>query len=95
MRGTAFNGVHPGRIHRGFMVLSRRPHGRYAVYQRILSLLAIEDALVPQIWGYEIANSIFVSCVNQSRISEGQIAESLRMLGTANPVRDTGFLVER
>jgi predicted nucleic acid-binding protein len=54
--------------------------------RRILALLANHDAVVPAIWAYEIANSIFVSCKRRSRINEAQIEEYLQLLN-ALPIR--------
>jgi hypothetical protein len=51
------------------------PYSRY-----ILALLATSDAIVPQIWGFEIANCIFVSFTKRKRITLQQIAEYLRRL---------------
>jgi predicted nucleic acid-binding protein len=48
--------------------------------RQILGLLAIHDALVPEIWGFEIANCIFVSFSKRRRISEPQIQEYLQRL---------------
>ena len=46
----------------------------------ILVLLATQDAIVPAIWGFEIANSIFVSFSKRKRTTEAQIAEYLGLL---------------
>jgi hypothetical protein len=48
--------------------------------RRILGLLATNDAIVPEIWAFEIANSIFVSFNKRKRITEGQIEDYLRRL---------------
>jgi predicted nucleic acid-binding protein len=48
--------------------------------RRILKELASYDAAVPEIWAYEIANSIFVSYSRRRRINELQIQEYLRLL---------------
>src|SRR5208282_476386 len=48
--------------------------------RHILKLLATEDAVVPEIWAFEIANSIFVSFCKRRRITELQIQEYLRRL---------------
>ncbi len=44
------------------------------------------DAVVPEIWAFEIANSIFVSFNKRKRITEEQIEEYLRRL-KALPIR--------
>jgi predicted nucleic acid-binding protein len=54
--------------------------------RRILSSLATDDAIVPEIWGFEVANSIFVSFSKRNRITEKQIEEYLRLL-KALPIR--------
>jgi predicted nucleic acid-binding protein len=41
----------------------------------ILSRLAIDDAVVPEIWAFEIANSIYVSYNRRKRITDQQIRE--------------------
>jgi hypothetical protein len=48
------------------------PYGR-----RVLELLATDDAIVPEIWAFEVANSIFVSFKKRHRITERQIEEYL------------------
>jgi predicted nucleic acid-binding protein len=48
--------------------------------RHVLKELANSDALVPEIWAFEIANSIFVSFSKRKRISEQQIAEYLSLL---------------
>jgi predicted nucleic acid-binding protein len=45
--------------------------------RRILKELLVNDAVVPEIWAFEIANSIFVSCNRRNRITERQIHEYL------------------
>jgi predicted nucleic acid-binding protein len=47
--------------------------------RRILNELLMRDALVPEIWAFEIANNIFVSH-RKRRITEQQIAEFLDLL---------------
>ena len=47
-------------------------------YQR----LAKDDKLVPEIWAFEIANSIFVSFSKRKQIDESQSAEYLALLRT-------------
>jgi predicted nucleic acid-binding protein len=57
------------------------------VYTRhILKELAVNDAIVPEIWAFEIANSIFVSYAKRKRITEQQIQEYLGLL-KALPIR--------
>jgi predicted nucleic acid-binding protein len=43
-------------------------------------LLATHDAIVPEIWAFEIANSIFVSFKKRKRITVRQIEEYLHRL---------------
>ncbi len=51
------------------------------LYSRhILALLTTHDAIVPEIWAFEVANSIFVSFIKRKRITEQQIAEYLQTL---------------
>jgi predicted nucleic acid-binding protein len=51
------------------------------LYSRtILKRLAVDNAVVPEIWAFEIANSIFVSCSRRKRITERQIVEYLDLL---------------
>ena len=52
----------------------------------ILNRLAVEDAIVPEIWAFEIANSVFVSYSKRRRITEQQIREYLDLL-KALPIR--------
>lgn len=54
--------------------------------RRILSKLATDDALVPEIWAFEIANIIFVAFNRRKRISQKQIDEYLMRL-KALPIR--------
>jgi predicted nucleic acid-binding protein len=54
--------------------------------RRILSRLATDDALVPEIWGFEIANIIFVAFNRRKRINQRQIDEYLMRL-KALPIR--------
>jgi predicted nucleic acid-binding protein len=51
-----------------------------------LSRLAVDDAIVPEIWAFEIANSIFVSCNRRKRVNERQIGKYLGLL-KALPIR--------
>jgi predicted nucleic acid-binding protein len=53
---------------------------------RVLKDLVANDAVVPEIWTFEIANSIFVSFSKRNRISEQQIPEYLSLL-KALPIR--------
>ena len=41
---------------------------------------------MPEIWAFEIANGIFVSCTRRKRITEQQVLEYLQLL-KALPVR--------
>lgn len=52
----------------------------------ILKELAANDAVVPEVWPFEIANAIFVSIAKRKRITERQIREYLNLL-KALPVR--------
>jgi predicted nucleic acid-binding protein len=54
--------------------------------RRILKELVANDAIVPEIWAFEIANSIFVSYSKRKRITEQQIQEYLALL-KALPIR--------
>ena len=54
--------------------------------RRILGMLAAHDAVVPQVWAFEIANIIFVSFNKRKRITERQIQEYLERL-KALPIR--------
>lgn len=54
--------------------------------RRILLKLATDNAVVPQIWGFEIANIIFVAFDKRKRISQRQIDEYLQLL-KALPIR--------
>jgi predicted nucleic acid-binding protein len=48
--------------------------------RHILTLLETRDAIVPDIWPFEIANMIFVSFNKRRRITEPQIREYLERL---------------
>ena len=48
--------------------------------RRVLEELIANDAIVPEIWAFEIANNIFVSYSTRKRISEQQIADYLSLL---------------
>jgi predicted nucleic acid-binding protein len=52
----------------------------------VLGKLAISDAVVPEIWAFEVANSLFVSVNKRRRITEQQVQEYLRLL-KALPIR--------
>jgi predicted nucleic acid-binding protein len=52
----------------------------------ILTRLAVDDAIVPEIWAFEIANSIFVSFSKRKRITDQQVHEYLGLL-KALPIR--------
>ena len=54
--------------------------------RRVLKELVANDAIVPEIWAFEIANNIFVSYSKRKRISEQQITEYLSLL-RALPIR--------
>jgi predicted nucleic acid-binding protein len=54
--------------------------------RRVLQKLVANDAIVPEIWAFEIANNIFVSYRKRKRISEQQITEYLSLL-RALPIR--------
>ena len=54
--------------------------------RKILSSLATLDAVVPEVWAFEIANTLFVSCAKRKRIDEAQIAEYLDLLKSL-PIR--------
>lgn len=54
--------------------------------RRVLSFLANHDAVVPEIWAFEVANTIFVSYSKRQRITEAQIREFLALL-KALPIR--------
>ena len=54
--------------------------------RRVLSELAVNDAIVPEIWAFEVANSIFVAYSKRQRITEQQIHEYLELL-KALPIR--------
>ena len=54
--------------------------------RRILSMPALRDAVVPEVWPFEIANTLFVSFNRRKRITEQQIKEYLELL-MALPIR--------
>jgi predicted nucleic acid-binding protein len=54
--------------------------------RRILLKLATDDAIVPEVWAFEIANIIFVAFNRRKRINQKQIDEYLMRL-KALPIR--------
>jgi len=52
----------------------------------ILERLVEADAVVPEIWPFEIANGIFVGCNRRKRIAEADIYEYVRLLESL-PIR--------
>jgi len=54
--------------------------------RRVLSMLAAREAWVPEVWPFEIANTLFVSFNRRKRITERQTKEYLELL-TALPIR--------
>jgi predicted nucleic acid-binding protein len=54
--------------------------------RHILLKLATHDAIVPEIWAFEIANVIFVAFNKRKRISQKQVDEYLQLL-KALPIR--------
>lgn len=52
----------------------------------VLRELIVRDAVVPEIWAFEVANNIFVSHNKRKRINEQQIVEYLALL-KALPIR--------
>ena len=44
------------------------------------------DAIVPEIWSFEIANGIFVAYSKRKRITEADISDYIRLLGSL-PIR--------
>jgi len=54
--------------------------------RRILEELATRDAVVPEVWAFEVANGIFVSHTKRMRITGRQIADYLELL-KALPIR--------
>lgn len=57
-----------------------------AYSRRILAELAVRDAIVPEVWPFEIANVIFVSFKKRKRITEKQITEYIELLRSL-PIR--------
>jgi predicted nucleic acid-binding protein len=62
------------------------PNEDTAYSRGILTELIVRDAIVPEIWAFEIANNIFVSHRKRMRINEQQIDEYLSLL-KALPIR--------
>jgi predicted nucleic acid-binding protein len=54
--------------------------------RRVLDELAESDAVVPEIWAFEVANAIFVASMKRGRITEQQVQVYLRLL-KALPIR--------
>jgi predicted nucleic acid-binding protein len=54
--------------------------------RKILRLLESNEAVVPEIWAFEIANVLFVAFAKRARITEPQIHEYLETL-KALPIR--------
>jgi len=54
--------------------------------RKVLRELITWDAIVPEIWAFEIANNIFVSHSKRKRIDERQVSEYLGLL-KALPIR--------
>jgi predicted nucleic acid-binding protein len=52
----------------------------------ILEYLAEADAVVPEIWPFEIANGIFVAYNRRKRITEAAISDYIQLLGSL-PIR--------
>ncbi len=48
--------------------------------RRVLEGLVANDAIVPEIWAFEIANSVFISLSKRKRISAQQASEYLSLL---------------
>ena len=48
--------------------------------RRVLSMLRARDAVVPEVWPFEVANCIFVSFTKRKRITDHQIREFLERL---------------
>jgi predicted nucleic acid-binding protein len=67
-------------------VLSWRSERGHSLQPEHSSGTAGEDAVVPEIWAFEIANNIFVSHNRRKRISEEQVSEYLGLL-RALPIR--------
>jgi predicted nucleic acid-binding protein len=68
------------------VVFSWDPTKNTPYSRTILNRLALDDAIVPEIWAFEIANGIYVSYSRRKRITEAQIKEYLGFL-KALPIR--------
>jgi predicted nucleic acid-binding protein len=53
-----------------------------AYSRSVLERMAEADAVVPEIWPFEIANGIFVAYSKRKRISEADIHEYIHLLGS-------------
>jgi predicted nucleic acid-binding protein len=62
------------------------PSENTAYSRSILERLGEADAVVPEIWPFEIANGIFVAYSKRKRITEGDIEEYRQLLRTL-PIR--------
>ena len=65
------------------------PTENTAYSRAVLNRLEQDDAVVPEIWPFEIANSLYISFARRQRITEEQIREYLQDL------RDLPIRVER
>ena len=54
--------------------------------RQILTALVSDDAIVPEVWPFEVANAIFVSFAKRKSITEPQIREFLDLLKSL-PIR--------
>ena len=63
--------------------------------RRILSMLAVRDALVLGVWPFEIANTLFVSFSRRKRITEQQVKEYLERLKNESLRYPAPFSLER
>ena len=61
-------------------MLTERSLRRYTVQQALLKELAANYAIVPEVWAFEIANTIFVSYKRRKRINERQVREYLEFI---------------
>jgi hypothetical protein len=87
MKATGTNGsICSGCFRCHLVVLSGRSNRGYPYSRRALKELASSDAIVPEIWAFEIATSICVSYRKRKRIAEQQIHEYLGLL-KALPIR--------
>jgi len=85
MKATGSDGGVCSRRIRGYLlVLPGRSDGGYALHS--LEALTVHDAVVPEVWAFEVANNIFVSHRRRKRINEQQVAEYLTLL-QALPIR--------